>query len=107
MTVSRNHLLDRGDPAGGSNPKLHVVPDGEPAVDLPRAELAVAELLAALGQGPAGPGPYGDRWAEHLCMSVRGVRAAGARTVTSSLQGLLRQDPRSRQEFLALTGGAG
>jgi GTP cyclohydrolase I len=42
--------------------------------------------------------------AEHLCMSLRGVRAAGARTVTSALHGLLRTDPRSRQEFLALTG---
>ena len=41
--------------------------------------------------------------AEHLCMSLRGVRAAGARTVTSALHGLLRSDPRSRQEFLALT----
>ena len=42
--------------------------------------------------------------AEHLCMSLRGVRAAGARTVTSTLHGLLRTDPRSRQEFFALTG---
>jgi GTP cyclohydrolase I len=40
--------------------------------------------------------------AEHLCMSLRGVRAAGARTVTSALHGLLRTDERSRQEFLAL-----
>jgi GTP cyclohydrolase I len=42
--------------------------------------------------------------AEHLCMSLRGVRAAGARTVTSALQGALRDDARSRQEFFALTG---
>jgi GTP cyclohydrolase I len=42
--------------------------------------------------------------AEHLCMSLRGVRAAGARTVTSTLHGVLRTDPRSRQEFLAFTG---
>jgi GTP cyclohydrolase I len=44
--------------------------------------------------------------AEHLCMTLRGVRAAGARTVTSTLHGLLRTDPRSRQEFLTLTGAA-
>jgi GTP cyclohydrolase IA len=44
--------------------------------------------------------------AEHLCMTLRGVQAAGARTVTSTLHGLLRTDPRSRQEFLALTGTA-
>ena len=42
--------------------------------------------------------------AEHLCMTLRGVHAAGARTVTSALHGLLRSDPRSRQEFFALTG---
>jgi GTP cyclohydrolase I len=42
--------------------------------------------------------------AEHLCMTVRGVKADGARTVTSALHGLLRSDPRSRQEFLDLTG---
>jgi GTP cyclohydrolase IA len=43
--------------------------------------------------------------AEHLCMSLRGVQKAGARTVTSALHGLVRDDPRTRQEFLALTGG--
>lgn len=42
--------------------------------------------------------------AEHLCMSVRGVEKPGARTVTSALHGLIRDDPRSRQEFLDLTG---
>ena len=43
--------------------------------------------------------------AEHLCMSLRGVQKAGARTVTSTLHGLVRDDPRTRQEFLSLTGG--
>ncbi len=41
--------------------------------------------------------------AEHTCMTVRGVRSPGARTVTSSLTGVLRDDPRTRAEFLALT----
>jgi GTP cyclohydrolase I len=45
--------------------------------------------------------------AEHLCMSLRGVRARGARTTTSALHGLLREDPRSRQEFFALSGMRG
>src|SRR6478672_4202174 len=44
------------------------------------------------------------RIVEHLCMSLRGVRATGSRTVTSALHGLLREDARSRQEFFALTG---
>jgi GTP cyclohydrolase IA len=42
--------------------------------------------------------------AEHLCMSLRGVQKPGATTVTSALHGLVRDDPRTRQEFLALTG---
>ena len=45
--------------------------------------------------------------AEHLCMSLRGVRARGARTTTSALHGVLREDARSRQEFFALSGMRG
>jgi GTP cyclohydrolase I len=40
--------------------------------------------------------------AEHLCMSLRGVRAAEATTVTSALHGQLRDDAASRSEFFAL-----
>ena len=43
--------------------------------------------------------------AEHLCMSLRGVQKPGARTITSCLHGLVRDDARTRQEFLSLTGG--
>jgi GTP cyclohydrolase I len=43
--------------------------------------------------------------AEHLCMSLRGVQKAGAVTITSALHGLVRDDPRTREEFLSLTGG--
>ena len=42
--------------------------------------------------------------AEHLCMSLRGVQKPGARTVTSALHGLVRDDSRTREEFLSLTG---
>ena len=45
--------------------------------------------------------------AEHTCMSVRGVRAAGARTVTARLLGRVREDPATRAEFLALTRDRG
>jgi len=44
--------------------------------------------------------------AEHMCMSLRGIQKPGARTVTSALHGLVRDDPRTRQEFLSLTGGS-
>jgi GTP cyclohydrolase I len=44
--------------------------------------------------------------AEHLCMSLRGVHKAGVTTLTSALHGLVRNDSRTRGEFLSLTGGA-
>src|ERR1019366_942550 len=41
--------------------------------------------------------------AEHMCMSMRGVKAGGSKTITSAVHGVLREDARSRQEFFALT----
>lgn len=43
--------------------------------------------------------------AEHSCMSLRGARAPGAVTTTSSLRGHLREDAAARSEFLTLTQG--
>ncbi len=40
--------------------------------------------------------------AEHLCMTIRGVQAAGSKTVTSTMYGLLRDRVATRQEFLSL-----
>ena len=40
--------------------------------------------------------------AEHLCMTMRGIRAAGAKTQTSALRGRFRSAARSRAEGLAL-----
>ncbi|EKX68213.1 GTP cyclohydrolase I FolE [Streptomyces ipomoeae] len=42
--------------------------------------------------------------AEHSCMTLRGVQATGSSTLTSTLLGTLRNDARSRAEFLSLTG---
>jgi GTP cyclohydrolase IA len=41
--------------------------------------------------------------AEHMCMSLRGVAKPGSRTVTSALRGVVRDDARTRQEFMTLT----
>lgn len=40
--------------------------------------------------------------AEHTCMTLRGVAKPGATMVTSALLGIVRDDARTRQEFLAL-----
>lgn len=40
--------------------------------------------------------------AEHLCMSCRGIEKDGAKTVTSSMLGVFREEPETRHEFLKL-----
>jgi GTP cyclohydrolase I len=65
-----------------------------------RLTCQVADWLQA-NLAPKGVGVVIE--AEHLCMSLRGVQKPGARTVTSALHGLVREDSRTRQEFLALT----
>ncbi len=40
--------------------------------------------------------------AEHLCMSMRGVRKPGAKTVTSAVRGSMRDSDRTRAEAMSL-----
>ena len=42
--------------------------------------------------------------AEHMCMTIRGVRKPGSKTVTSTLRGSVRDDARTRQELFSLVG---
>jgi GTP cyclohydrolase I len=49
---------------------------------------------------PKGVGVVLD--AEHFCMTLRGVQKPGARTTTSALRGRVREDERTRAEFLSL-----
>jgi GTP cyclohydrolase I len=65
-----------------------------------RLTAQVADRLEA-GLEPWGVGVVLE--AEHSCMSLRGVAKPGSTTVTSALRGLVRSDPRTRAEFLALT----
>ncbi|HET8604485.1 MAG TPA: GTP cyclohydrolase I FolE [Marmoricola sp.] len=55
--------------------------------------------------GPLGVGVVIE--AEHTCMTLRGARAEGSRTVTSTLRGRLRDDASARAEFLSLTREGG
>ena len=43
--------------------------------------------------------------AEHLCMSMRGVKKPGTLTITSAVRGLFRDDPRTRAEALQFVHG--
>ena len=77
-------------------------------VDLFARDLQIQERLTTQVAGwlqrelrPKGVGVVLE--AEHMCMSLRGVQKFGSRTMTSSLHGAVRDDARTRQEFLALT----
>jgi len=43
--------------------------------------------------------------AEHLCMSMRGIRKPGARTVTSAVRGMFQNQPSTRSEAMSLILG--
>ncbi len=43
--------------------------------------------------------------AEHLCMTMRGIKKPGSNIVTSATRGLFRRSPATRSEFLSLVQG--
>ena len=68
-------------------------------------EKMTAEIAQAIDEvlKPQGVGVLVE--AEHSCMTLRGVNTPGARLTTSRLMGVMRDDSRTREEFLALTRG--
>ena len=44
--------------------------------------------------------------AEHLCMTMRGVKKPGSNIVTSAMRGLFQKNPLTRSEFLSLVQGS-
>ena len=67
-------------------------------------EKMTAEIAQAIEEvlQPKGVGVVLE--ASHSCMTLRGVNTPGAALVTSALRGAVRDDSRTRQEFLRLVG---
>lgn len=40
--------------------------------------------------------------AEHMCMTLRGIKKPGSKTITSAVRGIMRSDSRTRSEAMAL-----
>ncbi len=68
-------------------------------------EKLTAEIAGAIDEvlKPKGVGVVIE--AEHSCMTLRGVNTPGARLTTSRLTGVIRDDARTREEFLRLSRG--
>ena len=68
-------------------------------------EKMTAEIGRAIDEvlHPAGVGVVIE--AEHSCMTLRGVNTRGSKLATSWLSGVVRDDPRTREEFMRLTRG--
>ena len=78
-------------------------------VDLCAKRLQVQERLTtqiadAIDHALAPRGVFVVIEAEHLCMTMRGIKKPGAMTVTSAVRGLFRADARTRQEAMSLIG---
>ncbi|TYQ16849.1 UNVERIFIED_CONTAM: GTP cyclohydrolase I [Acetivibrio alkalicellulosi] len=43
--------------------------------------------------------------AEHLCMTMRGIKKPGSKTVTSALRGIIKTDAKTRSEVMSLING--
>jgi GTP cyclohydrolase I len=68
-------------------------------------EKMTAEIAEAIQEvlNPFGVGVVVE--AEHSCMTMRGVNTPGSHLTTSRLVGVIRDDPRTREEFLRLVRG--
>ncbi|MDP9185005.1 MAG: GTP cyclohydrolase I FolE [Actinomycetota bacterium] len=67
-------------------------------------ERLTTEIAEAIERALSPRGVFVVIEAEHLCMTMRGIKKPGAVTVTSAVRGLFRNDARTRQEAMQHIG---
>jgi GTP cyclohydrolase I len=67
-------------------------------------ERLTTEIAEALDAALSPRGVFVVIEAEHLCMTMRGIKKPGSVTVTSAVRGLFRTDARTRQEAMSHIG---
>jgi GTP cyclohydrolase I len=70
-------------------------------------ERLTTQIADAIVEALAPRGAFVMIEAEHLCMSMRGVRKPGTLTVTSAVRGLFKENPATRAEVMSLLGPLG
>ena len=70
-------------------------------------ERLTTQIADALVAALAPRGAFVMIEAEHLCLSMRGVRKPGTLTVTSAVRGLFKDNPSTRAEVMAMLGPLG
>jgi GTP cyclohydrolase IA len=70
-------------------------------------ERLTTQIADAIVEALAPRGAFVMIEAEHLCMSMRGVRKPGTLTVTSAVRGLFKESPATRAEVMSLLGPPG
>jgi GTP cyclohydrolase I len=67
-------------------------------------ERLTTEIAEALQRALEPRGVFVVLEAEHLCMTMRGIKKPGSMTITSAVRGLFRNDARTRQEAMSHIG---
>ena len=67
-------------------------------------ERITTEIAEAINAALSPRGVFVAIEAEHLCMTMRGIKKPGSETVTSAVRGLFRSDARTRQEAFSHIG---
>ena len=105
----RNNYRGWPQAAQKANREIPVHRANSAAPDSPRGGfLTQAAILKITANGtttsPVPRGAFVMIEAEHLCMSMRGVRKPGSLTVTSAVRGLFKDSAATRSEVMALLG---